>query len=216
MKTVMIGFKLLEKTVQFLAQHWLIVLVVLVTLTALAKLTAIRKNRRKFKRQNQALKHPQNTSYAIDFKSGIHVSNRIISLINQRLSLDNTDDMAWLKGQYEILHQELQKRQNIDIDPRNLTQFYLQHYQDSSSELLDRMHQLERIIYGEEQEIKNALFSTRFIQSFNVPFRGNLHHCLVLNLWCNFTSKYNYVDCKLRHYFSHNSRVFLCSSQLRI
>ena len=150
MKFVIIGFKLLEKTVQFLAQHWLIVLVVLVTLTALAKLTAIRKNRRKIKRQNRALKHPQNTSYAIDFKSGSHVSNRIISLINQRLSLDNTDDMAWLKGQYEILHQELQKRQNIDIDPRNLTQFYLQHYQDYSSELLDRMHQLERIIYGEE------------------------------------------------------------------
>lgn len=150
MKFVIIGFKLLEKTVQFLAQHWLIVLVVLVALTALAKLTAIRKIRRKFKRQNQASKHPQNTSNMIDFKSGIHVSNRIISLINQRLSLDNTDDMAWLKGQYEILHQELQKRQNIDIDPRNLTQFYLQHYQDSSSELLDRMHQLERIIYGEE------------------------------------------------------------------
>ena len=54
MKFVIIGFKLLEKTVQFLAQHWLIVLVVLVTLTALAKLTAIRKNTRKFMRQNRA------------------------------------------------------------------------------------------------------------------------------------------------------------------
>lgn len=134
-------FNLPKSLIIFLAKNWLIVIVIFVALLALAKFTAMRKNRKFSRKQSQS---------TIDYRSGTKVAGRVVTLINQRLSLDNTDDMAWLKGQYQILERELRKKQNIDIDPANLTNYYLQHYQDTSSELVDRMKQLERIVYGEE------------------------------------------------------------------
>ena len=134
-------FNLPKSLIIFLAKNWLIVIVIFVALLALAKFTAMRKNRKFIRKQSQS---------TIDYRSGTKVTGRVVTLINQRLSLDNTDDMAWLKGQYQILERELRKKQNIDVDPANLTNYYLQHYQDTSSELVDRMKQLERIIYGEE------------------------------------------------------------------
>lgn len=140
-------FNLLKSLIIFLAKNWLIVIVIFVALLALAKFTAMRKNRKFSRKQSQNSAMPNGT---IDYRSGTKVAGRVVMLINQRLSLDNTDDMAWLKGQYQILERELRKKQNIDVDPANLTNYYLQHYQDTSSELVDRMKQLERIVYGEE------------------------------------------------------------------
>lgn len=124
------------KIVTLVFGHWLLILVLVILLTALAKLSAMRKHDK-----------PQRHLHK-EYHAGIQACGRIISFIDDRMQVDrNVDALSYLKGKYIRLQQELDQHMQLDIDPGSLTQYYLQNYHDTSSQLYQEMRNLEQIIY---------------------------------------------------------------------
>lgn len=125
-----------EKIVTLLFKHLPLILVLVILLAALAKLSAMRKHDK-----------PQRHLHK-EYHTGVTSCGRIISFIDARMQVDrNVEILSYLKGQYTRLQQELDQHMQLDIDPGSLTQYYLQNYHDTSSQLYHEMRNLEQIIY---------------------------------------------------------------------
>lgn len=126
----------LVKIVTFVFANWPLVLALIVLLTALTKLSVMRKRDKPQRHLNK------------EYSTGVQSCGRIISFIDNRMQVDrNVDALSYLKGKYIRLQQELDNHMQLDINPGSLTQYYLQNYNDTSSQLYQEMRNLEQIIY---------------------------------------------------------------------
>ncbi len=124
------------KLITFIFDNWLLMLVLVILLTALTKLSVMRKRDKPQRHLNK------------EYSTGVKSCGRIISFIDDRMQVDrNVDALSYLKGQYIRLQQELDNHMQLDINPGSLTQYYLQNYNDTSSQLYQEMRNLEQIIY---------------------------------------------------------------------
>jgi hypothetical protein len=124
------------KIVTLVFDHWPLIFVLVILLTALAKLSVLCKHDKPQRHLNK------------EYHAGVKACGRIISFIDDRMQIDrNIDALSYLKGQYTRLQQELDQHMQLDIDPGSLTQYYLQNYNDTSSQLYQEMRNLEQIIY---------------------------------------------------------------------
>lgn len=129
-----------KHVVHLLYSHWLVLIIIVIFLAALAKLSAMR-TRDKPMRQ---AKHAANKQYGEASKTCANIDY----YLEQRLQAEpNSNVLPYLRQQYQRLKAELDNHSQIDIDPSQLTSYYLQNYNDTQSQLYGEMKRLEEIVY---------------------------------------------------------------------
>lgn len=125
--------------VHILANYWPLLVLMVICLTGLAKLSAMRKQDKPIRQAKKQFKKDKNIM--------IKQIDRIIYYIDQRLNLEYDNTLANLRTEYQTMKQQIYQNSQIYPDPQILLNEYENAFNDTQSQLYNEMMNLQTSYY---------------------------------------------------------------------
>lgn len=125
--------------VHILANYWPLLVLMVICLTGLAKLSAMRKQDKPIRQAKKQFKKDKNIM--------IKQIDRIIYYIDQRLNLEYDNTLANLRTEYQTMKQQIYQNSQIYPDPQVLLNEYENAFNDTQSQLYNEMMNLQTSYY---------------------------------------------------------------------
>lgn len=125
--------------VHILSNYWPLLVLMVICLTGLAKLSAMRKQDKPIRQAKKQFKKDKNIM--------IKQIDRIIYYIDQRLNLEYDNTLANLRTEYQTMKQQIYQNSQIYPDPQVLLNEYENAFNDTQSQLYNEMMNLQTSYY---------------------------------------------------------------------
>ena len=125
--------------VHILSNYWPLLVLMVICLTGLAKLSAMRKQDKPIRQAKKQFKKDKNIM--------IKQIDRIIYYIDQRLNLEYDNTLANLRTEYQTMKQQIYQNSQIYPDPQILLNEYENAFNDTQSQLYNEMMNLQTSYY---------------------------------------------------------------------
>lgn len=125
--------------VHILSNYWPLLVLMVICLTGLAKLSAMRKQDKPIRQAKKQFEKDKNIM--------IKQIDRIIYYIDQRLNLEYDNTLANLRTEYQTMKQQIYQNSQIYPDPQVLLNEYENAFNDTQSQLYNEMMNLQTSYY---------------------------------------------------------------------
>lgn len=125
--------------VHILSNYWPLLVLMVICLTGLAKLSAMRKQDKPIRQAKKQFKKDKSIM--------IKQIDRIIYYIDQRLNLEYDNTLANLRTEYQTMKQQIYQNSQIYPDPQVLLNEYENAFNETQSQLYNEMMNLQISYY---------------------------------------------------------------------
>lgn len=125
--------------VHILSNYWPLLVLMVICLTGLAKLSAMRKQDKPVRQAKKQFKKDKSIM--------IKQIDRIIYYIDQRLNLEYDNTLANLRAEYQTMKQQIYQNSQIYPDPQVLLNEYENAFNETQSQLYNEMMNLQTSYY---------------------------------------------------------------------
>lgn len=125
--------------VHILSNYWPLLVLMVICLTGLAKLSAMRKQDKPIRQAKKQFKKDKSIM--------IKQIDRIIYYIDQRLNLEYDNTLTNLRAEYQTMKQQIYQNSQIYPDPQVLLNEYENAFNDTQSQLYNEMMNLQTSYY---------------------------------------------------------------------
>ena len=125
--------------VHILSNYWPLLVLMVICLTGLAKLSAMRKQDKTIRQAKKQFKKDKSIM--------IKQIDRIIYYIDQRLNLEYDNTLANLRTEYQTMKQQIYQNSQIYPDPQVLLNEYENAFNETQSQLYNEMMNLQTSYY---------------------------------------------------------------------
>lgn len=128
-----------KSMVHILSNYWPLLVLMVICLTGLAKLSAMRKQDKPIRQAKKQFKKDKSIM--------IKQIDHIIYYIDQRLNLEYDNTLANLRAEYQTMKQQIYQNSQIYPDPQVLLNEYENAFNETQSQLYNEMMNLQTSYY---------------------------------------------------------------------